>query len=69
MFLGGGVDLLGDQIVASVVVLAYSFVVSFIIGKVIDATMGLRVTPDQEERRPRHHPARRDGVRELKGDT
>ena len=49
VFLGGGASLLGDQIIASVVVLAYSFVVSFIIGKVIHATMGLRVTPDQEE--------------------
>ena len=44
-----GSSLLGDQIVASVVVLVVLFVVSFIIGKVIHATMGLRVTPDQEE--------------------
>ncbi len=49
VFLGGGVTLLGDQILASVSVLVYSFVVSFILGKVIHATMGLRVTPDQEE--------------------
>ena len=49
VFLGGGVSLLGDQILASVSVLVYSFVVSFILGKVIHATMGLRVTPDQEE--------------------
>ena len=44
MFLGGGTELLKDQVVASVVTLAYSFVVTFIIAKVIDATMGLRVT-------------------------
>jgi Amt family ammonium transporter len=49
VFLGGGVALLGDQIVASVVTLVYSFVVSFVIAKVIHATMGLRVTPAQEQ--------------------
>jgi Amt family ammonium transporter len=49
LFLGGGAALLGDQIIASVSVLVYSFVVSFVIGKVIHATMGLRVTPQQEE--------------------
>ncbi|MGA0962378.1 MAG: hypothetical protein ACO3SZ_06060 [Ilumatobacteraceae bacterium] len=32
-----------DQTVAAVAVLAYSFVVTFIIAKVIDSTMGLRV--------------------------
>lgn len=48
LFLGGGGDLLVDQIVASVVTLAYSFVASFIIAKAIDMTMGLRVTPDVE---------------------
>ena len=42
VFLGGGASLLGDQIIASVAVLVYSFVVSFIIGKVIDVTMGLQ---------------------------
>jgi Amt family ammonium transporter len=48
LFLGGGGDLLLDQIVASAITLAYSFVASFIIGKVIEATMGLRVKPDVE---------------------
>jgi len=48
LFLGGGGDLLVDQIVASVVTLAYSFVASLIIAKVIDMTIGLRVTPDVE---------------------
>jgi Amt family ammonium transporter len=37
-----------DQIVASVVTLAYSFVASFIIAKAIDMTMGLRVSEDVE---------------------
>jgi Amt family ammonium transporter len=49
VFLGGGASLLGDQIIASVAVLVYSFVVSFIIGKVIDVTMGLRVSAADEE--------------------
>jgi Amt family ammonium transporter len=48
VFLGGGGDLLLDQIIASVVTIVFSFVASFIIGKVIDATMGLRI-PDPDE--------------------
>ncbi len=49
LFLGGGVDLLIDQIVASAVTLAFSFVASFIIAKMIDAAMGLRVDEAAEE--------------------
>ena len=49
VFLGGGATLLGDQVVAAVVTLVYSFVVSLIIGKAIDMTMGLRVTPAVED--------------------
>jgi Amt family ammonium transporter len=49
LFLGGGGDLLVDQIVASVVTLAYSFVASIIIGKVIDLTIGLRVSDEDED--------------------
>ena len=48
LFLGGGADLLLDQVVASVVTLAYSFVASFIIAKAIDMTIGLRVSEDVE---------------------
>ena len=48
LFLGGGADLLLDQLVASVVVLAFSFVATLIIGKVIDVVIGLRVSPDDE---------------------
>jgi Amt family ammonium transporter len=44
----GGGELIVDQIVASAVTLAYSFVVSFIIAKVIDATIGLRVPAEDE---------------------
>jgi Amt family ammonium transporter len=49
VFLGGGADLLLDQIVASVVTLVFSFVASFIIGKAIDATIGLRVDDGEEQ--------------------
>ncbi len=49
LFLGGGLSLLWDQVVASAVTLAYSFVASFIIAKAIDATMGLRVDEAAEE--------------------
>jgi Amt family ammonium transporter len=49
LFLGGGLSLLGDQAVASVVTLAYSFVATLLIGLAIKRTMGLRIDPSQEE--------------------
>jgi Amt family ammonium transporter len=49
VFLGGGTELLKDQVVASVVVLAFSFVATLIIAKVIDLIMGLRVDEASEE--------------------
>jgi ammonium transporter, Amt family len=49
VFLGGGGSLLWDQIVASVVTIAYSFVVSLGIGLAIDATMGLRIEDAAED--------------------
>jgi len=48
-FLGGGADLLFDQIVGSAITLAYSFVASFIIAKVLDVTIGLRVDSSEED--------------------
>jgi Amt family ammonium transporter len=45
----GGTDLLVDQIVASAVTLAYSFVVSLGIAKVIQATIGLRAEDEQQD--------------------
>jgi Amt family ammonium transporter len=48
LFLGGGSSLLGKQFVAVGATLAWSGVVSFVLAKVIDATIGLRVNPDQE---------------------
>ena len=52
VFLGGGTALLFDQILASVVTLGYSFVASLIIGKVIDLTIGLRVSDEAEDEGP-----------------
>jgi Amt family ammonium transporter len=49
VFLGGGGDLLVDQIVASGVTLAYSLVASLIIGKVIDLAIGLRIDDAAED--------------------
>ena len=45
---GGGTELLIDQTVAAVAVMAYSFVITYMIAKVIDATMGLRVEETAE---------------------
>jgi ammonium transporter, Amt family len=49
VFFGGGAGLLGDQVVASVVTLAYSFVVSFAIAKALDVTMGIRISDGDED--------------------
>src|SRR5262245_41885193 len=49
LFVGGTGSLLWYQFVASVVTIAYSFAVTFIIGTVLNRTMGLRITPAQEE--------------------
>ncbi|HEX6237084.1 MAG TPA: ammonium transporter [Acidimicrobiales bacterium] len=49
LFLGGGLSLLADQVVASVVVLAFSFVASLVIGKVVQVIMGLRVDDAAED--------------------
>jgi len=48
VFYGGGFSLLGKQAEAVVVVVAYSFVVSFAIAKAIDWIMGMRITEAQE---------------------
>jgi Amt family ammonium transporter len=49
VFFGGGGALLWDQLVASVVTLAYSFVVSYAIAKALDVTMGIRVSEGDED--------------------
>jgi Amt family ammonium transporter len=45
---GGGLALLGKQAIAVGATLAFSFVLSFGILKVVDMTVGLRVTEDDE---------------------
>jgi Amt family ammonium transporter len=48
LFYGGGVSQLGKQALANVVVAIYSFAVAFILGKVIDKTIGFRLKEDDE---------------------
>jgi Amt family ammonium transporter len=48
-FAGGGWKLLGNQAVAVLATLVYSFVVSFVIAKVVDVVIGLRVSADDEQ--------------------
>jgi ammonium transporter, Amt family len=50
LFYGGGFGLLGIQTVATVATLAYSFAVTWVIAKVIDITMGLRIDEAAELR-------------------
>ena len=48
LFNGGGTELLQDQLVALGATIAFSFVVTWVIAKVIDSTVGLRVSPEDE---------------------
>ncbi len=48
IFFGGGAELLLDQLVAMGSVLVFSFVVTFVIAKVMQATIGLRVDEETE---------------------
>jgi len=48
LFFGGGASLLGKQLIASLATAAYAFVVTWIIAKIIDKTMGFRATRDSE---------------------
>lgn len=48
LFYGGNLDLLGNQFVAAAAVLAYSFVLTYVIGKLIDVTIGFRVSEEDE---------------------
>jgi len=45
---GGAPTQLGRQAIGVVAVLAYAFVMTFIVGKVIDKTMGFRIDPEHE---------------------
>ena len=48
LFFGGGASLLGKQLLAVVATVVWSFVISFVLAKGIDATIGLRVSADEE---------------------
>jgi ammonium transporter, Amt family len=48
LFAGGGVALLGKQMAAVGVTLVYSFIVTYVLLKVVDATVGLRATDEEE---------------------
>lgn len=48
LFFGGGAGLLVEQLLANVMAMVYSFVVTFVIIKVLDATMKIRVSHDVE---------------------
>ncbi|MEY2711750.1 MAG: hypothetical protein RL487_1533 [Actinomycetota bacterium] len=48
LFFGGGTDLLVDQVVASAATLAFSFGVTFVVAKILNATMGIRVSTEDE---------------------
>ena len=48
LFFGGGTDLLVDQIVGALGVLAFSGIVSYLLALAIDRTIGLRVDSDAE---------------------
>ncbi len=50
LFYGGGLDQLWRQVAGAVIVMVYSFVVTFAIAKVLDKTMGLRVVDEVETR-------------------
>ncbi len=48
LFTGGNIDQLIVQFIPAVAIATYSFVMAFIIAKVIDATVGFRVTEEEE---------------------
>ncbi|MGH2700414.1 MAG: ammonium transporter [Actinomycetota bacterium] len=48
LLFGGGATLLGKQIVAIVVTLVFSLVISLVLLKIVQATIGLRVTEEEE---------------------
>lgn len=49
LLFGGGVDQLWRQVVGALAVLVFSFVVTFVIGSVLRATMGFRISEADEE--------------------
>ncbi len=50
LFYGGGIDQLWKQAVAAGAVMIYSFVLAYVIAFAIKKTMGIRISPDEEEK-------------------
>jgi Amt family ammonium transporter len=48
LFYGGGFQQLGWQVIAPISVGVYSFVVAFVLGKIIDVTIGFRSAEEDE---------------------
>src|SRR6185312_8214468 len=48
LFYGGGLDQLWRQAVGALAVLLFSFVVTYVIGTIIQKTMGFRISEEQE---------------------
>ena len=48
LFYGGGITQLGKQSLAMVVVAAYAFTATFVLGKIIDKVMGFRLSAEDE---------------------
>lgn len=48
LLFGGGVDQLNRQLIACLAVLIYSFVITYIIAKIVDKTIGFRISPEAE---------------------
>jgi Amt family ammonium transporter len=48
LFYGGNAGLLGKQTVAVLTVGLYSFTIAFILGKLLDMTIGFRITEEEE---------------------
>ncbi len=49
LFFGGGIDQLGAQAIGVVAAFVFVFATSFTVFKIIDLTIGMRVTKDEEE--------------------
>lgn len=49
LFFDGGLALLGKQVTSVLAAFTYSFCVTFVLLKIVDAVVGLRVTADEEE--------------------
>ena len=62
LFCGGGLAQFWSQLIAAVAVMVYSFVIAFIIAKVLDATLGMRIPEEDEIQRDRPHCPRRTGI-------